>query len=133
MRRASAGMPCLAAAAVALVAALSFSAARTALRRLASRLVYGEREDPYEVLRQLGRRLESASSAEAALNQVVSTLERTLRLAHAAIEVPGLQLTSSSRGVPGPAAAVIELNPDLAEVPMARKNLEQIDRVLATK
>ena len=93
----------------ALLVALSFSAARTGLRRVVSRLVFGAREDPYEVLRQLGRRLESASSAEAVLNQLVSTLVRTLRLAHAAIEVPGLKLASASHGSPGPTTTSIEL------------------------
>lgn len=93
----------------ALVVALSFSAARTGLRRVVSRLVFGEREDPYEVLRQLGRRLESASSAEAVLNQLVSTLVRTLRLSHAAIEVPGLSLPSASHGLAGMTARSIDL------------------------
>jgi two-component system NarL family sensor kinase len=87
---------------LALAVALSFSAARTALRRVVSRLVYGEREDPYEVLRQLGQRLESATTAEATLNQLVATLARTLRLAHAAIEVPGLALSSTSSGTTRP-------------------------------
>ena len=93
----------------ALVVALSFSAAHTGLRRVVSRLVFGEREDPYEVLRQLGRRLESASSAEAVLNQLVATLVRTLRLSHAAIEVPGLSLPSASHGSAGTTAISIDL------------------------
>jgi two-component system NarL family sensor kinase len=91
------------------VVALSFSAARTALRRLVSRLVYGEREDPYEVLRQLGRRLRSAGSAEVVLNQLVATLVRILRLSHAAVEVPGLNLVSSGDGRPGPTPTSIDL------------------------
>jgi signal transduction histidine kinase len=94
---------------VAIVVAISFSAIRTALRRVVSRLVYGEREDPYEVLRQLGQRLASAGSAEAVLGELVSTLVRTLRLSHAAIDVPGLALPSSSHGLPGPNATGIEL------------------------
>jgi two-component system NarL family sensor kinase len=94
---------------LAVVVALSFSAVHTSLRRVVSRLVYGEREDPYEVLRQLGERLESAHTAEIALNQLVSTLVRTLRLSHAAIEVPGLDLPSAGHGRPGPTATVIEL------------------------
>ncbi|MBY8871864.1 hypothetical protein K7640_08430 [Micromonospora sp. PLK6-60] len=91
------------------VVAISFSAARSGLRRVVSRLVYGQREDPYEVIRQLGQRLESAHSAEAALHQLVATLVRALRLTHAAIEVPGLALPSSSHGVPGPTATRLDL------------------------
>jgi signal transduction histidine kinase len=94
---------------VALVVALSFTAAHTALRRLVSRLVYGEREDPYEVLRQLGQRLETAGSAGTVLRQLVETLVRSLRLAHAAVEVPGLELVSSGHGRPGPAPTSIDL------------------------
>jgi two-component system NarL family sensor kinase len=94
---------------VALVMALSFSSARTALRRVVSRLVYGEREDPYEVLRQLGQRLGSAESAEVVLNQLVATLVRTLRLSHAAVEMPGLDLVSSGHGRPGPTPTSIDL------------------------
>ncbi|MBB5874291.1 signal transduction histidine kinase [Allocatelliglobosispora scoriae] len=97
---------------LAVMVALSFSAARTALRRAVSRLVYGEREDPYEVLRQIGQRLESAHSAETALHQLVSTLVRALRLTHAAIEVPGLALPSSSHGVAGPTATRLVLSHD---------------------
>jgi len=94
---------------IALVMALSFSAARTTLRRVVSRLVYGEREDPYEVLRQLGQRLGSAESAEVVLNQLVATLVRTLRLSHAAVEMPGLDLVSSGHGRPGPTPTSIDL------------------------
>ncbi len=93
----------------AVVVALSFSAAHTALRRVASRLVYGDREDPYEVLRQLGQRLRSAEPAEVVLNQLVATLVRTLRLSHAAVEVPGLRLVPSGHGRPGPAPTSIDL------------------------
>ncbi|GIF96941.1 sensor histidine kinase [Catellatospora citrea] len=91
------------------VVAVSFTAARSGLRRLVSRLVYGQREDPYEVLRQLGQRLESAHSAETALHQLVATLVGALRLTHAAVEVPGLALPSSSHGAPGPNATSLDL------------------------
>jgi signal transduction histidine kinase len=94
---------------LAVVVALSFSLARGTLRRLVSRLVYGAREDPYEVIRQLGRRLESAGSAEVVLNDLASTLVRTLRLAHAAVELPGLELASRGEREPGPTATSIDL------------------------
>jgi signal transduction histidine kinase len=93
---------------VALLVALSFSAARSALCRVVGRLVYGEREDPYEVLRQLGRR-SSTGSAEVVLSQLTATLVRTLRLAHAAVEVPGLDLDSRDHGRPDPTATAIDL------------------------
>jgi signal transduction histidine kinase len=94
---------------LAVVVALSFSLARAFLRRLVSRLVYGAREDPYEVLRQLGRRLESAGSAEVVLNDLASTLVRTLRLAHASVEVPGLDVAARGERNPGTTATYIDL------------------------
>ena len=64
--------------------ALTALPAGTYLRRIVSRRVFGARDDPYEVLRQL---LDSTSSAQAVLDHVVETLSRTLRLAYTAIEV----------------------------------------------
>jgi signal transduction histidine kinase len=43
------------------------------------------------------------------LNQLVATLVRTLRLSHAAVEMPGLDLVSSGHGRPGPTPTSIDL------------------------
>jgi two-component system NarL family sensor kinase len=56
------------------------------LRRRVGRLVYGERDDPYEVISQLGR-VDAAAAPRAILNQVVVTLAQSLRLPYVAIEL----------------------------------------------
>ncbi|MFD1366280.1 histidine kinase [Actinoplanes sichuanensis] len=85
---------------VAAVVALAFAPAQRYLRRTVGRLVYGSRDDPYEVLTILGQRLESASSVESVLARLVETLARTLRLSYVAVEVDGLDLPSFSHGRP---------------------------------
>lgn len=85
---------------VAAVVALAFSPTQRYLRRVVGRLVYGSRDDPYEVLTVLGQRLESAGSVESVLARLVETLARTLRLSYVAIEVDGLDLPSFSHGRP---------------------------------
>jgi two-component system, NarL family, sensor kinase len=79
----------------------------THLRRVVSRRVFGDRDDPYEVLRQLADTLESTSSPQAVLDHVTYTLARTLRLTYVAIEVSGGY--TSSHGTPSAAPATIPL------------------------
>ncbi|MET7427146.1 ATP-binding protein [Dactylosporangium sp. NPDC005555] len=76
-------------AAVAIIAVAVVPAA-TRLRSVVSRLLYGDRDDPYEVLRQLSATLSSSASPTAVLEHAVHTLRRTLRLSYAAIEIAGL-------------------------------------------
>src|SRR6185436_1672769 len=75
--------------------------------RVVSRRVFGDRDDPYEVLRQLGDTLESTSSPQAVLDHVTRTLARTLRLAYVAIEVSGGY--RSSHGKPAGQPATLPL------------------------
>jgi two-component system NarL family sensor kinase len=77
------------------------------LRRVVGRRVFGDRDDPYEVLRQLADTLESTSSPQAVLDHVTHTLARTLRLTYVAIEVSGGY--TSSHGRPSVAPATIPL------------------------
>lgn len=72
--------------ATALVAVL-FQPLRARLRRVVSRLFFGDRDDPYQVLEDIGRRLESAASPDAILEATVTSLAETLRLSYAAIEL----------------------------------------------
>jgi two-component system, NarL family, sensor kinase len=81
----------------------------TRLRRVASRWVFGDRDEPYEVLRQLGATLQSAASSQAVLDHVVLTLSRTLRLSYAAVEVAGLDRLASRWGTPTGTAVTIPL------------------------
>lgn len=86
--------------ATALVAVL-FQPLRLSLRRVISQLVFGARDDPYEVLARLGQQLEATVSADAVLDGAVTTLARTLRLPYAAIElyaVDGARVPASTFG-----------------------------------
>jgi len=64
------GKPYLAIAATALIA-VAFQPARDRARRLANRLVYGERATPYEVLSELGERLAGVYATEDVLPRLV--------------------------------------------------------------
>jgi signal transduction histidine kinase len=74
---------------VGLVVAGCFHALRTRLRRRVSRLIFGERDDPYELVSQLGGRLQSTVPAESLLESVAETVARALRLPYVAIELRG--------------------------------------------
>jgi signal transduction histidine kinase len=93
------------------VVALSFQPLRSWLRRNVSRLMFGERDDPYEVLSRLGHRLESTASADSVLEATVITLAQTLRLHHVGIELlRGDELVvAAAIGTPSGAAVRVPL------------------------
>ncbi|HVL85884.1 MAG TPA: sensor histidine kinase [Pseudonocardia sp.] len=72
--------------AAALVAVL-FAPLRARLQRLANRLLYGDRDDPYAALARLGARLEATGDPASALPAVAETVAQTLRLPSAAISL----------------------------------------------
>lgn len=57
------------------------------LQRGVNRLLYGERDEPYEVISRLGQRLEATLAPTAVLQTVVETITQALRLPYAAIEL----------------------------------------------
>lgn len=67
--------------------AVCVPALRDRLRGRVSRLVYGDRDDPQEVISRLGRRVEGAPGAEGILPAVVETLTLALRLPYVAVEL----------------------------------------------
>ena len=69
-----------------LVAAL-FAPLKDRLQRGVNRLLYGERDDPYEVLSHLGQRLEAALAPEAVPSTVVNAVAEALKLPYAAIQL----------------------------------------------
>lgn len=75
--------------------AVAFAPARTRLQRGVDRLMYGDRKNPYRVMTQLGRRLESdGDSGELAV--VVETVVQALKLPYAAIfDAAGQPLAST--------------------------------------
>ncbi len=76
---------------VALVAtglvAVLFQPLRERLQRAVDRLMYGDREEPFTVLRRLGRRLESSGMPEDILTAVVETVTQALKLPYAEIAI----------------------------------------------
>lgn len=66
--------------------AAAFAPLRDRLQRLVNRLLYGYRNDPYQALTLLGRRLEATAAPEIALQAVVDTVSDALKLPYVAIE-----------------------------------------------
>lgn len=100
------GVPLL----VSVLAAACLPGLRRWLQLRVGRLIYGERDDPEEIIARLGRRLEATADPMAVLPAVVETLAQTLRLSYAAIEVrspDGEALATASHGAT--AGVVLEL------------------------
>ena len=72
-----------------LVVALFFQTLRGRLKRRLSRLIFGDRDDPYEVVSQLGGRLQSNMPAEILLESITETVAHALRLPYVAVEIVG--------------------------------------------
>jgi signal transduction histidine kinase len=84
-------------------AAAVFHPLRQRLQRAANRLLYGQRDEPYAVLSDLGRRLGATGGPSVMLSAVVvETVARTLKLPYAAIRVEhaGRFADVASTGVP---------------------------------
>jgi signal transduction histidine kinase len=62
---------------------------RERLQRGANRLLYGQRDDPYSVVSDLGRRLDNTAAPAAMLTTIPETIVRALKLPYAAIRVQG--------------------------------------------
>ncbi|MDX1415940.1 MAG: histidine kinase, partial [Candidatus Promineifilaceae bacterium] len=67
--------------------AVLFQPLRERLQRGVNRLLYGERDDPFEALAQLGRQLESAVPPHNVLPMLVETIAQTLKLPYVAIHL----------------------------------------------
>jgi signal transduction histidine kinase len=67
--------------------ALLFNPLRQRLQLGVNRLMYGERDEPYAVLSQLGQHLETALAPTAILSTIVETIGRTLKLAFVEIRL----------------------------------------------
>jgi signal transduction histidine kinase len=91
--------PLVAAVAVALL----LQPVRGRLERSVNRLFYGQRDDPYAVVSELGERLEGSLSQETALPTIVETIATALRLPYVAIalERDGTFALSAQHGAPG--------------------------------
>lgn len=89
-------------------AALSVQPLHRRLQRMAERLVYGQRSDPYAALAGLGRRLEAAPAGAEVLATIVGAVAGALRVPHVAIELErdGRLDPAAAVGAPGDGAIV---------------------------
>jgi len=71
------------------VVAVMFAPLHRALQRAVNRLMYGERDEPYELLVRLGRQLETALDSSAGLALTVESLAKALKLPYVAIALLG--------------------------------------------
>jgi two-component system NarL family sensor kinase len=69
------------------VAAVLSHPFRERMQGIVNRLIYGERDTPYKVMMSLTKRLEAALAPPAALNMIVQTIGKALKLPYAAIEL----------------------------------------------
>ena len=72
------------------IVAVLFQPLRERLQRLINRMIYGQRDEPYEVLSDLGRRLEATLAPEATLHAIVEEVGQALKLPYAAIALNGI-------------------------------------------
>jgi signal transduction histidine kinase len=73
------------------------------LQRGVNRLLYGQRDEPFEVMARLGQSLELAISPDLAYPTIVETVAQTMRLPYVAIQIPrdGQRRTVAAYGIPG--------------------------------
>ena len=108
------------------LAAILFQPARERLQRAVNRMMYGERDNPYEVLSRLGRRIEASISPETTLPIIVETIAMALKLPYVSIELANDDgfLPAASYG-----ALPRESQPDLCRVPLIYQN-EQVGQLV---
>lgn len=69
--------------------AVLFQPGRQWLQKAANHLLYGERDDPYALISNLGRQLEAALAPEAVLPTMATTIREALKLPYVAIAPDG--------------------------------------------
>lgn len=108
------------------VVAAAFSPLRHRLQSGVNRLLYGGREEPYEVLSRLGQRLESTLAVDEVLPRLVETVAQAFKLPYVAVDVPdpgsrgddevGAMTTVASYGEVAPIALRLPLQYQAAPV-----------------
>jgi signal transduction histidine kinase len=80
--------------------AVLFHPMRERLQRGVNRLLYGQRDEPYQVVSRLGQRMEATLAPDAVLPTIVETVAQALKLPHAAIllQQDGRSVTAASYG-----------------------------------
>ena len=82
----------------AVVVVIGLGPVRSWSMRLVDRLFYGHRGDPYQAMREVGRRLEAVEAPGTVLTAVVAAVAESLRLPFVAIEGPGDAVLLAAHG-----------------------------------
>lgn len=93
-------------------AAIAALPLRDVLQRAVSRLMYGQRDQPVDVMRRLGTRLEGATDPASSFPAVADTLADALRLPYVALEVSdelGRTTVAAERGTARDAVHILPL------------------------
>jgi signal transduction histidine kinase len=69
------------------VVAMLFQPIRRQVQRFVNRIIYGERDDPYTVLAQVGQRLETAISSDDVIPMIIQTVQEALKAPYVAIDL----------------------------------------------
>lgn len=94
------------------VVAVLFHPLRERLQRAVSRLLYGERDDPYAALARLGERLEAALAPESAMQTLAEAVRDAMRLPYVAValrEAEGAEIVAEVGVSPGEAVMAVDL------------------------
>jgi signal transduction histidine kinase len=67
--------------------AVLFNPLRQRLQGAVNRMMYGERDDPFQVLSRLGKQMEETTTASESMPNLVKTLAQSLKLPYAAIAI----------------------------------------------
>jgi signal transduction histidine kinase len=69
------------------VTAALFQPIRHQVQRFVNRMIYGEREDPYTVLAQLGQRLETAIASDEVIPMILQTVREAMQVPYVAVDL----------------------------------------------
>jgi signal transduction histidine kinase len=72
-----------------LIIAALFQPARQRVQQAVNRLLFGDRDDPYQVLSRLGLQLQETSAPDETLTAITETVSQALKLPYAAIALQG--------------------------------------------
>ncbi|HEX2054714.1 MAG TPA: sensor histidine kinase [Actinomycetota bacterium] len=104
--------------------ALAFAQVRQRIQTGVNRLMFGRRDEPHEVMAELGRRLEASLEPQSVLPTIVETVAGALGLPYAAIELAGDA---------GPAAATGDPPPGCLRIPLVHRSERVGDLVVAPR
>ncbi len=109
--RAVGGRGPVASGVAAIVVAIAVEPLRSRLQQTVNRLMYGDRSDPYHVLRTLGQQLQAAPVRSEVAPAIVAAIQRSLRLPYAGIVLHDMPDTAAAAATP----------PDAIRIPLTHQ------------